>query len=129
MKKLLLFSFFACLFVFTSQAQNDGAIKIKVIDSLLGEGVPYASVTATLDGKLESGTTTDMYGNGLLKPLKPGTYIVRVLITGYETAVTEKVVVKNHKLTSITVKLKAEGGQINRIHTKARPFEHIDLED
>jgi len=115
MKKFVLFCLLAALFSFKSQAQNSGAIAVKVIDSATNEPIPNAVVVAVLNGVNQGGAVTDMEGDATIKPIKTGTYVVRVSYTGYETVQVTNVVVKADKKPTITVKLKMGSGSVNNI--------------
>lgn len=63
------------------QAQSLGEIRGRVFDPE-GGPVPMANVITTVNGE-QFGTTTDLEGRFLLKPLPPGRYGVKVSFVGY----------------------------------------------
>src|SRR3954470_5857912 len=67
------------------QAQNEAAIKIKLIDKATKETIPFASVIAETGGIQAGGGTTNIDGEVTIKPLNPGKYNVKATYVGYQT--------------------------------------------
>ncbi len=113
MKKILLTicSFFLCVGLF---AQSGGAIQGKVTDPDLGEGLPFATVTVTVNGSL-IGAQTDFDGFYSIKPVPPGKYDVSVKYVGYRESLTKDVVVTTDKITFLDIDLLAESELLNEI--------------
>lgn len=111
------------LFVFTSNAQRpendaDGKISGRLIDSISGKPVDYASISLSFQGndKVVNGVTSDTKGNFALTNVADGTYKVSVYFIGYKTYVKNNIVVGGEntsivlgdiKLVSTQTKLKA----------------------
>src|SRR5574337_1217597 len=85
--------------VTVASAQASGAMKGKVVDKATKEGIPVAIVTVTKDGVASGGAQTDIDGNFLIKPLDPGTYVVKVQFTGYQPVQITGVIVLDQKTT------------------------------
>jgi len=80
-----------------AQAQNLGEIHGKVFDD---QGTPLFMANVVTDGGGGLiGTTTDDNGRFVLKPLKPGTYTVRVSYVGMITSETSAIRVNPDKIT------------------------------
>lgn len=78
-------------------AQSTGEVRGKVLDPN-GEPLPMANVYVELAGGL-FGTTTDMDGKFILKPLASGTYSVKISFAGYQPAVVHGVTVRPDRIT------------------------------
>ncbi len=76
-----------------------------VTDSATYEPIPFAVVTAQLNGVEAGGNTTDLDGRFTVGPLMPGTYVVRAEYTGYESAEVRNVVVDDNKTTTVDISL------------------------
>ena len=93
---IFLFSAFS---ISTSAQQNvskgDGTITGKIIDSLSGQPVEYASISLALqdDKKEVNGTTTNDKGEFELNSVAEGTYRLIVYFVGYQTGVRNNVVI------------------------------------
>lgn len=67
-------------------AQNHGAVKGQVIDSLTKETLPNANVFVMVGDQM-IGTTTDLDGRFTLKPLEPGSYNLTISYTGMKKVI------------------------------------------
>lgn len=76
-----------CLFSGISSAQAQGfSIKLRLVDSKSGEGVPFATVSLTREGKsnVEKYGQADDNGNIEIKGVKGGKYVLRGILLGYD---------------------------------------------
>lgn len=73
-----------------TSAQNLGGLRGQVIDTITGETVVGANVYVMV-GEQMRGTTTDIDGRFILKPLEPGTYTLNVSFTGMKKQLLVKV--------------------------------------
>lgn len=80
--KTILFSI-AILLSGSLSAQSLGEIRGKVLDPF-GDPLPAAHVTTTVAGQ-QLGTTTDIDGKFILKPLPPGLFGLRISYTGFQS--------------------------------------------
>lgn len=112
MKKYLLI--ILSFFLSASLAAQVGEIQGKVTDPDLGEGLPFATVTVTVNGSL-LGAQTDFDGFYSIKPLPPGQYDVSVMYVGYRTAVTKDVIVSADKITFLDIDLLTESELLDEI--------------
>ena len=67
------------------QAQNESAIKIKLVDKATKETIPFANVIVETGGIQAGAGTTNMDGELVIKPLTPGKYNVKATYVGYQT--------------------------------------------
>jgi hypothetical protein len=65
-------------------AQNESAIKVKLIDKATKETIPFANIIVEMGGIQSAVGTTDMDGEVMLKPLNPGKYTVKSSYVGYQ---------------------------------------------
>ena len=69
------------------------------------DGVPFASVAATIGGQQLIATVTDIDGNYTLKPLNPGKYDVKATCVGYSPSQTNGVLVTVDKISFVNIEL------------------------
>ncbi len=86
---------------------GQGALKGKVIDSETGEPVPFANVVVELNGVLQAGGATDFDGVYYIKPITPGTYIVKVTSMGMKPVQINGVGIRADKTQFLDVKMSA----------------------
>ena len=60
-------------------------LKGTVLDTEKNEAVPFASIALFQDNELVIATTTDLDGQYLIKPLKPGKYTVKISCVGFNS--------------------------------------------
>ncbi|MCB0791675.1 MAG: carboxypeptidase regulatory-like domain-containing protein [Flavobacteriales bacterium] len=89
----------ALLMTLTANAQSTGEIRGTVSDPD-GNPLYLANVHVERPGGTQ-GTSTDMDGHFVLKPLEPGTYTVRISFVGYTTAEVRDVYVLADKITRL----------------------------
>jgi len=110
---LIILSFFLTV---TLVAQV-GEIQGKVTDPDLKEGLPFATVSVTVNGSLV-GAQTDFDGVYSIKPLPPGRYDVTVQYIGYQTSLTKDVIVEPDKITFLDIDLAGESEMLEEIVVK-----------
>lgn len=67
-----------------SFAQNESAIKVKLIDKANKETIPFANVVVEMGGIQVGVGTTNIDGEVTIKPLNPGKYNVKATYVGYQ---------------------------------------------
>lgn len=88
-------------------AQNDAAIKIKLIDKTNKETIPFANVVVETGG-IQSGIgTTNMDGEVMIKPLNPGKYNVKATYVGYQPVEISNVILSVGKTAYLNVEMTA----------------------
>ena len=76
----------AILGLFTSLAfSQTGTLKGVITDRITGKPVDFANVVIMKNGVQNGGTSTGLDGSFTIKPIEPGTYVVKASFTGYTT--------------------------------------------
>lgn len=84
---------------------QSGELQGKIIDMETKEPIPFANVAVYSGGDLLTGSTSDINGKYVIKPLTPGTYDLRASFVGYRTKEIAGVVVKADQITFQDVEL------------------------
>ncbi len=92
-----------------SQDQN-GAIKVTLVDKSTKETIPFANVVAYQGGVQVAVATTNMDGECVIKPLRPGKYSVKGVYVGYQAAEIKDILVGEGKTAYVTLPLSNDGG-------------------
>ncbi|MGZ4060578.1 MAG: carboxypeptidase regulatory-like domain-containing protein, partial [Bacteroidia bacterium] len=88
-------------------AQNESAIKVKLIDKATKETIPFANVIVEMGG-IQSGVgTTNIDGEVMIKPLNPGKYTVKSSYVGYQPVEVKDINVAVGKTVYINMELTA----------------------
>ena len=101
--RLLIAAVVLCLCTFCLQAQQPlshakGKITGRIIDSISGKPVEYATISLVVQekdkkDKVVNGTTSDDRGIFKLKEMEDGTYKMFIYFMGYQTAVRNNIVI------------------------------------
>jgi len=107
--------YFSLVFImvagFASFAQDqNGAIKVTLVDKATKETIPFANVVAYQGGVQVAVATTNMDGECVIKPLRPGKYSVKGVYVGYQAAEIKDILVGEGKTAYITLPLSNDGG-------------------
>ena len=80
-----------CLLFTAAKAQvGQGALKGKVVDITTKEPLPFANIILEAGGIQVGGATSDFDGKYTIKPIPPGTYVLKATFVGYgEITVTD----------------------------------------
>jgi len=108
------------LLQFGSFAQ--GTVRGTVIDDLLGETVPFATVFVQ---ETSGGTNTDLDGAYSLS-LDPGTYSLEYSFIGYATLTVSDVIVKEGEVTLMDVRMKEESEVLDEIVIQAKTIRNTE---
>lgn len=103
MIRRLLFTSILLSFGLTAWSQT--SLEGKVIDDATGEAVIFASVLLFKNGNLFTHTQSDLDGNYVFSNIDPGTYDVKVALTGYQDQTTSGVVVYEGKAIRLDFKI------------------------
>lgn len=76
-----------------------GSLKGKVTDANTGEPLAFANVVVLAGETQVGGVATDFDGGFSIKPIPPGTYTVKVIYVGYNTAQVNNVLIKGNKIS------------------------------
>lgn len=88
-------------------AQNESAIKVKLIDKANKETIPFANVVVELGGIQAGIGTTNIDGEVMIKPLNPGKYNVKATYVGYQAVTMNNINISVGKTTYITIEMTA----------------------
>lgn len=86
-------------------AQNDAAIKIKLLDKSNKETIPFANVIVETGGIQSGAGTTNMDGEVIIKPLNPGKYNVRATYVGYQQVEIKDVILTVGKTAYLNIEM------------------------
>lgn len=96
---------------FSAMAQDqNGAIKVTLIDKATKETIPFANIVAYQGGVQVGVATTNMDGECVIKPLRPGKYNVKGVYVGYQASEVRDIVVGEGKTAYVTIALSNDGG-------------------
>ncbi len=100
-------SIIACTSGALMQAQNESAIKVKLIDKANKETIPFANVVVEMGGIQVGIGTTNIDREVTIKPLNPGKYNVKGVFVGYQTVQIENVAVTVGKTVHLNIEMTA----------------------
>ncbi|MCX6257057.1 MAG: TonB-dependent receptor [Bacteroidia bacterium] len=99
-------------------AQNNGIIEGRVINAISNEPVPFANVVIW---KTNTGTTCDIDGKFVMKGIQPAYIRLAASSVGFETALTEEILVTNQKHSYIEIRMNEKTSQIKEVDVQASP--------
>lgn len=102
---------------YIAQEKFDGQATFKgmILEESNEEAIPFANITIEKDNNIIAGTSTDFDGNFQIKPIKPGTYTVKVSFIGYSTKVLKNVNFKSNQITFKTIYLEESNNELDAI--------------
>ncbi len=89
---------------------NNGAIKVTLTDKATKETIPFANIVAYQGGVQVAVGTTNMDGEVVIKPLRPGKYNVKGVYVGYKAQEIKDIIVGEGKTAYVNVALSNDGG-------------------
>jgi len=95
-------------------AQNESAIKVKLIDKANRETIPFANVIVEMGGIQAGVGTTNIDGEVTIKPLNPGKYNVKATYVGYQTVEVTNINVSVGKTVALNLEMLA-GQQLKEV--------------
>ena len=103
-----------------------GSLKGVIKDSKTGEAIPFANIVVE-SGGIQLGTGQSNFdGEYLIKPLDPGSYVVKTSYVGYKPIATTGVVISSGKMTTVDVKLESSVVEIKTYEVVAYDVPLID---
>ena len=100
----------------TIQAKNGtSSLQGKVFDQQSGDILPYANVSIFQNGQMINGTTTDMNGNFIVNPIKPGYYQIRVNYIGYGNGYNQQVSIAQGQQQNLSIALTPAYEEMNEV--------------
>lgn len=97
----LAFLFISSIFITNAQ----GTLKGKITDAKDSSPIPYANIVIVSGGKQFGGAQSDIDGNYTIKPIPPGKYDVKVSFVGFNTSITNGVIISADKITFLDIRL------------------------
>ncbi|MBN2669456.1 MAG: TonB-dependent receptor [Bacteroidales bacterium] len=119
MKKLL----FIIIFIPVVSIAQTGSLKGKVFDQSNNEAIPFANI---LIKGTSIGTTSDLDGNFIITGIPLGYKKVEVSFLGYQTKLSQDVLISRSKTPFIEIGLAPQESLINEVVVKADVFEKIE---
>jgi hypothetical protein len=116
--KLLLLS--VLILFITPAFSQQGVITGRVVDESTNEPIPFSSL---LIFNTSRGTITDIDGNFRISGLSPGFIRLQVSYVGYETRLTEEILVTNARTSNITIRLRSAELELGAVEVNASAFE------
>jgi hypothetical protein len=105
-----------------SYAQQ-GVIRGRVYNEKTNEPLPFTNLVIY---QTIIGSTTDLDGNFLFTGIQPGFVRLQVSAVGFETRITEEIMVTNARAASIDIALREVEVELEAVEVKASPFERRD---
>ena len=99
------------------QEKFDGQATFKgtVLEEWNDETIPFANISIEKNNQIIAGTSTDFDGNFQIKPIKPGTYTVKISFIGYNTKVLKNVYFKSNQITFKTIYLEESNSELDAV--------------
>ena len=91
----------------TTKVLADGEIHGRIMNAGKTEPLEFVSVVAMLNEHVMASTTTDENGYYSLKPLTPGSYIVKAVMLGFNTFQVTEVNVNAERVTRLDIDMTA----------------------
>jgi hypothetical protein len=89
---------------------NNGAIKVTLADKATKETIPFANIVCYQGGVQIAVGTTNMDGEVVIKPLRPGKYTIKGVYVGYNAQEVKDIVVGEGKTAYVNLNLSNNGG-------------------
>ncbi len=114
---LLLFVLIAALTI--SGFSQTGKIQGRVFDAKTNEALPFSNLIIY---GTQIGSTSDLEGNFTFTGIEPGFVKLKVTSVGYESKITEEIIVSANKTTYIDVPMEKTSYELDEVTIKASPF-------
>jgi hypothetical protein len=108
---LIVLSFLASSQIFAQTGELQG----KVTDDKTNEGSPFAAVVLELNGTQKNVGETDDDGHYTIKPIVPGTYNIRIILTGYQPVIVTGITVVSDRISFQDAKMKLSVNELPEI--------------
>lgn len=116
---ILLLIVFTNTSVAQKQHSSKASVKGRVFDANSNEPLPFTNLIIF---GTQTGTTSDLDGNFIFTDLHPGYLKVMATSVGYETYISQEIMVNNSKVISIDIAMIPSNIQLEGITVKASPF-------
>lgn len=92
-----------------------GSLKGKITDKSTGEPIPFANIIVSQKDKVITGSTSDIDGNYIVKPLAAGMYDLKVTYVGYQSSVVNSFYIYADNATYQNINLEASNVKLQEI--------------
>lgn len=103
-----------------------GSVRGTIKDSKTGEPIPFANIIVEEGGIQVGSGQSNFDGEYSIKPVDPGSYVVKTSYVGYKPVATTGVVVSAGKITTVDVKLESSVVEIKTYEVVAYDVPLID---
>lgn len=110
-------------FISINTFSQNGVLKGKILDATTNEVLPFVNVIIT---GTTTGVATDNDGNFIFTGLKPGYISVTASFVGYETTVSQDVLISNAKVAYVEISLVQSSKQIDEVVVKTSVFKKTE---
>jgi Ca-activated chloride channel family protein len=100
-------------------ANNEGQLKGRLIDSDTKEGIHCANVMIVIDDELISGTVSGVKGDYLIESITPGIYSVKASFVGYKTVKIDSVFIKANRVTELDIEIEKSNVFLEGVEVKS----------
>ena len=116
---LSLILLFLSILTTAENSADKGTVKGRVYDANSNEPLPFTNIVIFGTNK---GATTDTAGNFTIRDITPGFVKIAASSVGYESFVSEEIMVTNSKVTFIDVPMVKSNIQLDQVVIQASPF-------
>jgi len=109
--------------IFAESAAQSGKIKGRVYDASSNEPLPFSNLVIY---GTQTGSTSDLDGEFSFTGVEPGFIKLKVSSVGYQTKVTEEIMVTNNKTAFIDIAMEKASIDLDEVTIKASPFKRSE---
>ena len=94
---------------------GSGTLKGTIKDKKTGEAIPFANIVVEVGGVQVGGSTTDMDGNYMIKPIPPGKVDLKATYVGYTPFIMKGIVIYAEKIQFQNVELQPQSVNLKEV--------------
>jgi outer membrane receptor protein involved in Fe transport len=94
---------------------GSGTLKGTIKDKKTGEAIPFANIVVEIGGVQVGGSTTDMDGNYLIKPIPPGKVDLKATYVGYTPFIMKGIIIYAEKIQFQNVDLQPQSVNLKEV--------------
>ena len=102
----------------TGSGTLKGTIKVKKT----GEAIPFANIIVEVGGVQVGGSTTDMDGNYIIKPIPPGRVDLKATYVGYTPFIMKGIIIYSEKIQFQNVELQPQSVNLKESRSWSTKF-------
>jgi len=95
--------------------QTSGTLQGKVIDKNTKEELPFVNIVLEVDGSQEAGTSSDINGKYVIKPIPPGRYDVRASFIGYREMLVKGIQINANQTHFFNIEMESSAEQLEEV--------------